>query len=105
MLDGKKIGFDKVIGMIDEMMANLKTEQGDDDAKKEYCEKELDISEDKKKELELAVSDSETAIEDMQASLAKVVSEIAALTDSIKKLDASVAEATAQRKEDHDEFE
>ena len=38
---GKKIGFEKVIQMIDEMIATLKKEQADDDAKKEYCEEQL----------------------------------------------------------------
>merc|ERR1719409_1340771 len=36
-LNGKKIGFAKVIKMIDEMVVTLKTEQTDDDNKKEYC--------------------------------------------------------------------
>merc|ERR1712008_218410 len=36
-LKGKKIGFDKVIKMIDDMISTLKVEQADDDAKKEYC--------------------------------------------------------------------
>merc|ERR1740129_1959172 len=48
-LRGKSQGFEKVIGMIDEMVANLKKEQADDEAKKEYCDKEFDTSEDKKK--------------------------------------------------------
>merc|ERR1719210_2215708 len=39
-LRGKSQGFEKVIGMIDEMEANLKKEQADDEAKKEYCDKE-----------------------------------------------------------------
>merc|ERR1719428_1584070 len=50
-VQGKKIGFEKVIGMIDEMVATPKTEQADDDAKKEYCQKELDSADDKKKSL------------------------------------------------------
>merc|ERR1712127_167499 len=58
-LHGKSEGFEKVIGMIDEMVANLKKEQEDDEAKKEYCEKELDTTEDEKKVLELKLSDSE----------------------------------------------
>merc|ERR1711933_268397 len=40
-IQGKKIGFEKVISMIDEMVTTLKTEQADDDAKKEYCAKEF----------------------------------------------------------------
>merc|ERR1719215_1131776 len=59
-LNGKSQGFEKVVGMIDEMVENLKKEQADDEAKKEYCDKEFDTSEDKKKELDLKVSDSAT---------------------------------------------
>jgi hypothetical protein len=33
-IQGKKIGFDKVIAMIDDMVGTLKTEQSDDDNKK-----------------------------------------------------------------------
>merc|ERR1711956_201395 len=49
-LEGKKIGFEKVIQMIDDMVATLKVEQKDDDTKKEYCAEELDLADDKKKE-------------------------------------------------------
>merc|ERR1712100_1011150 len=63
-IQGKKIGFEKVIGMIDEMVSTLKTEQQDDDHKKEYCAKQFDLSDDKKKGLERSVADLETAIED-----------------------------------------
>jgi len=101
---GKKIGFEKVIGLIDEMVANLKKEQIDDDNKKEYCDKQFDLSEDKKKELEMSVSDSETAIEEMEGDIEKLTEEIAALAKGIKKLDKSVAEATEQRKEENTEY-
>merc|ERR1719492_467896 len=49
--------FDKVIGMIDEMVALLQEEQVQDDQKKQYCESELDKTEDKKKSLERKVDD------------------------------------------------
>merc|ERR1719261_309647 len=51
-LQGKKIGFEKVIKMIDEMVETLKKEQLDDDNKLEYCKAQLDFADDKKKELE-----------------------------------------------------
>merc|ERR550537_1203271 len=100
-LRGRKIGFEKVISMIDEMVSTLKTEQADDDSKKEYCAAEFDSSDDKKKSLERSISDSETAIEDAEASLATLADEIKALKAGIKALDESVAEATAQRKEEN----
>merc|ERR1719324_1012536 len=63
-ISGKKIGFEKVIKMIDDMVATLKKEQKDDDEKKEYCAKQFDMSADKKKGLERAVADLETVIEE-----------------------------------------
>merc|ERR1719263_1130363 len=94
-IQGKKIGFEKVLKMIDDMVATLKTEQLDDDHKKEYCAKQFDMADDKKKELEKAKSDAETTIEDTKESISTVTSEIAALEDTIKALDKAVAEATA----------
>merc|ERR1719217_1744521 len=52
VLKGKKVGFEKVIALIDEMVVTLKKEQLADDEKKEYCDEQFDITEDKKKELE-----------------------------------------------------
>merc|ERR1719229_383615 len=101
---GKKVGFEKVIGLIDEMVANLKKEQIDDDNKKEYCDKQFDLSEDKKKELEISVSDSETAIEEMEGDIERLTEEIAVLTKGIEKLDKSVAEASEQRQEENAEY-
>jgi chromosome segregation ATPase len=103
-LHGKKIGFDKVITLMDEMVANLKKEQIDDENKKEYCDKQFDIAEDKKKELEQSVDDSITAIDEMEGSIEKLTEEIASLTKGIKKLDKSVADATEQRKEENTEY-
>merc|ERR1719163_906186 len=103
-IQGKKIGFEKVIGMIDEMVATLKTEQQDDDHKKEYCAKQFDLSDDKKEGLEHSVADLETVIEDSKEGIAQLKERIAALQDSIKALDKSVAEATEQRKEENEDF-
>jgi chromosome segregation ATPase len=100
-LRGRKVNFDKVITMIDEMVALLKEEQVSDDQKKEYCETTIDQTEDKAKELELAVSDLEKSIADTKEGIATLASEIEALEDGIKALDKAVAEATEQRKEEH----
>merc|ERR1719502_321056 len=89
---GKKIGFDKVIKMIDEMVVTLKTEQEDDDHKKEYCAKQFDQADDKKKSLERTMSDLETAISDAKEGIAAKQEDIKALSASIKALDKAVAE-------------
>jgi len=103
-LRGKKIGFEKVIGMIDDLVAELKKEQTDDDDKKEYCAAEFDKSDDKKKVLEKGVSDLEAAIVDSEEGIATTTEEIKALEDGIKALDKSVAEATEQRKEENEDY-
>merc|ERR1719313_637821 len=104
-IQGKKIGFEKVIKMIDEMVVTLKTEQNDDDHKKEYCAAQFDQADDKKKSLERALSDLETAIADAKDGIATTQDEIKALEKSIKALDKAVAEATEQRKEENEDFQ
>merc|ERR1719506_2335032 len=103
-MHGGKMGFDKIIKMIDDLVVDLKAEQGVDDDKKTYCLAELDKAEDKKKELDLDIGDLDKAIEDGKESIATLASEIKALEEGIKKLDKSVADATATRKEEHDDY-
>merc|ERR1719162_2552980 len=103
-MHGSKIGFGKIIKMIDGLVVELKAEQATDADKKTYCEASFDKAEDKKKGLDLDISDLEKAIEDGEESITSLKSELAALADSIKALDKSVAEATATRKEEHDNY-
>ena len=103
-LQGKKVGFEKVIKLMDEMVVTLKKDQVDDDNKKEYCTIELDLADDKKKALERSISDSEKAIADVEEGIATVTDEIAALEAGIAALDKSVAEATEQRKEENEDY-
>merc|ERR1719161_100950 len=101
-LRGKKMGFEKVIKMIDEMVETLKKEQLDDDAKKEYCDVQLDSADDKKKELEKAIADMDAAMATETDAVQTLTAEIEALEDSVKTLDKTVAEATEQRKEENE---
>merc|ERR1719359_1152579 len=103
-LGGKKAGFEKVIALIDEMVALLKKEQIEDDNKKEYCDTEFDVSEDKKKELERSISDTDKAIDETKEMLATVDDEIAALEAAIAATDKEVAVATEQRKEENADY-
>merc|ERR1719225_1430464 len=72
--------------------------------KKEYCAKEFDAADDKKKGLERAFSDLETVIENAQEDIAKLAEEINVLKAAIKELDKNVMEATEQRKEENEDF-
>merc|ERR1740138_282029 len=103
-LQGKKVDFSKVLKMIDQMVAVLKTEQQDDNDKREYCSRQFDLADDKKKGLERSVSNLEKSIEKNKEGIAALADEIAALEAGITALDKSVAEATEQRKEENSEF-
>merc|ERR1719486_1060402 len=103
-LKGKKVSFEKVLGMIDDMVKLLGEEQVSDDDKKAYCEAEIDKTEDELKALERKVSDLDKAIEEHRNAIETVTEEIASLEAGVKALDKEVAEATEQRKEEHAEF-
>merc|ERR1712241_433675 len=103
-MGGKKTGFAKVIKMIDEMTANLKTEQGEDDALKAYCTSGFDKADDKKKALENAISDSDTAISEMNGAVAELADQIAQLEAGVKALDKAVSEATSLRQGENADF-
>jgi len=103
-LHGKKVSFDKVIKMIDDMVVELAVEQKADEAKKKQCVADIDQAEDDKKVLERDISDLSKLIDDQKASAETLSEEIAALETSIKNLDAEVADRTHQRKINHEEY-
>jgi len=103
-LRGGKIGFGKIIKLIDELVATLKKEGEADAEKKDWCESEIDKTEDNKKVLQNEISDLETAIDDAKESISTLKAEIEALDDGIRALDKEVADYTEQREEAHTEF-
>jgi len=103
-LRGKKVGFDGVITMIDELARTLSAEQDADNKKKVYCAAEFDKSDDKKKGLERTVADTESAIGKAKEDVASLAEAIEKLDAGVKALDKSVAEATTQRKEENADY-
>merc|ERR1711957_1114734 len=101
---GKAVNFDKVIKMIDDMVVLMKQEQLDDNHKKEYCEGQFDVADDKKKELIRAEDKLTAAMEEAKESVATLTDEIKELAAGVKALDKTVAEATANRKEENSDF-
>jgi len=102
---GKKVNFDKVIKMVDDMVALLKKEQQDDDDKKEMCEMQLDKAEDDLKVLETTVADLEKSIADGKEEIVTLTDEIAALTKGLEALDKQVEEAMVNRKEENEDYQ
>merc|ERR1719436_2053022 len=86
------------------MVGILGSEQDDDDHKKEYCAIQFDTSDDNKKALERSVAAEGAAIAEAKEAIATLSQEIAALEAGIGALDKSVADATAQRKDDNAEY-
>merc|ERR1719414_1479743 len=103
-LRGRKVGFEKVVKLVDGLVATLNKEQQDDEHKKSFCEAQFDSADDKKKALELSISDTQTVIEETKESLATLADEIKAVKAGIVALDKAVAEATDQRKAEAAEF-
>jgi hypothetical protein len=73
---GKKVSFDKVVKMIDDMATLLKKEQVSDDTKKAYCEKNIDANEDELKEVELDIKDLGKAISEHKENIKTAAAEI-----------------------------
>jgi len=96
--------FDKIVTMIDEMVALLTREQVEDEVKKAWCGKTMDKAEDEQKALERKVADLVTAQDDGKDTIETLSDEIEALIDGIKKLDKQVAEANEQRHEENTEY-
>jgi septal ring factor EnvC (AmiA/AmiB activator) len=103
-LHGGKVGFGKIIALIDKLSAQWKAEQGEDDAKQDYCNTEIDKNEDTHKVQSNEKSDLETSIEDGKEQITNLKAEIEALDDGIKALDKEVAEATELREKEHEDF-
>merc|ERR1719326_2357477 len=103
-LRGKKVGFEKVIKMIDELVAQLAKEQEDDDAHLKWCSAQFDTSEDTEKDLKRRIAGLETKIAEAETGIATLIHELAILKQGIKDTDKAVEEATTQRKDEHKEF-
>ena len=73
--------------MVDDMVILLGDEQKADEAKKEQCEKDIDETEDKHKQLNVEIADLEKATGETKEAIATLSDEIVALTEGIKNLD------------------
>merc|ERR1719335_1439771 len=97
-------GFEKVVGMVDGMVGVLEEEQVKDDKTDVWCLAELDKAKDDIKATEVAITELEAAVDEQRDAIAKTDSEIAELKAGLVELDKSVAEATEQRKKEHQEY-
>merc|ERR1719188_2649632 len=93
-----------IIKKIEGMMVLLGKEQEDDDTKKSNCERLMKELATKKSDLERSIDDQEKANAEKADMLVTLKSEIKALSEGITALDKAVAEATAQRKAENEDY-
>merc|ERR1719311_35879 len=97
-------GFEKVVGMVDGMVEVLEGEQVQDDKQDVWCLDELDKAAQEIKQTEVDLEEVRAAIDEGRDAVASVTSEIEAIKAGLAELDKSVAEATEQRKKEHQEY-
>merc|ERR1719159_1369723 len=97
-------GFEKVVGMVDGMVGVLEEEQVQDDKQDVWCLDELDKAAEEIKATEVDLEQVRAAIDEGRDAVASVASDIEAIKAGLVELDKSVAEATEQRKNEHQEY-
>jgi len=101
---GKAQGLESVIKMIDDMVVLLGKDQKEDEKSKTFCETELEKAEDEDKAAKEKKAMVEASIAEKTDAIAALGDEIATLEQDIKDLDKAVAQATEQRKEEHEDY-
>merc|ERR1719238_228007 len=89
--------------MLDGMVSVLEEEQAEDEKKYAWCLAELDKTEEALKGVKADVNDLSAAIDEAKDGIDSVSAEIEELKAGLVALDKEVAEATSQRKKEHEE--
>merc|ERR1719321_1276918 len=97
-------GFDEVMKMIDDMVVLLGKQQMEDDKQKVWCEDELEKAADEEAATKTKLGQVDATISEQQDTISEAMEEISTLTSEIAELDKAVADATVQRKEDHQAY-
>merc|ERR1719450_995256 len=90
--------------MVDGMVGVLEQEQVEDDKQDKWCLAELEKAKEEAHATEVDIADLGTAVEEARDAIATIDSEMEALKAGLAELDKSVAEATEQRKKEHEDF-
>merc|ERR1719388_364133 len=98
------VDFTEIFKMIDEMIAILTKDNADDAAQKDFCIAELTKTEAEKAATDDKLASLASTLEELADSSAQVAEKITALQESVASLDKDVAEATEQRKKEHEEY-
>merc|ERR1719460_1603225 len=95
--------FDKIIGMIKDMIAKLTAQAGEEADHKEFCDGELKENKMTRDSKTSDVNSMTATKERLEAEIAKLTEERASLSDAIAELDAAMSEATSIRQKESNE--
>lgn len=98
------VDFSKILTMIDEMVVILKKESTSDLAARDKCEVDLRDSATDKKDTENTITGLDSEISELEAAISQNKDTVAKKNEQIAVLDKSVVDATAQRKEENEDF-
>merc|ERR1719262_1003748 len=98
------VDFSEIFKMIDEMIAILTKDNKDDAAQKDFCIAELTKTEAEKAATDDKLNSLTATLSELADSSAEVAEKITALQESVASLDKDVAEATEQRKKEHETY-
>jgi len=97
--------FTKVKKAIDDMVADLKTQQADEVKKKDHCNSELDENEKMTYTTKEKKADLEDKIAGLEATLEKLAEEIAAAKKEIADMEVAIKQASEDREKENAEFQ
>jgi predicted nucleic acid-binding Zn-ribbon protein len=98
------VDFSAIFKMIDEMIEVLTKENKDDAAQKDFCVAELDKTEREKESVDDKMAQITATLEETGGEIEELEASIKELQDGVAALDKDVAEATAQRKKEHEDY-
>jgi len=96
--------FAKVVGMISDMISQLEDDASADENKKQYCDKELGVANQKKSDREDAIEHLSTKFHQMTSRSKKLKSHMVRIQAFLSKTSSAQAEMDSIRHKEHQEF-